>query len=61
MSQSDPVTRLRRIVQKAGSQRKAAAVLGCTQQHICDMLNGRRNVSKATLRKLGYTSIRVQL
>ena len=61
MSRMEPREKLRQLVQRSGTQAKAAEALGVSRTYICDMLAGRRDLSKAILRKLGYTSIRVQL
>lgn len=44
-------------VRCAGSQKIAAERLGISPQHLCDVLNLRREIGPAILRGLGYEAI----
>lgn len=56
----DPLTRLRRVVRRQGSQRQAAQSLDVGQSYISDLLRGRRTPSVAVLAKLGLRRVIVQ-
>lgn len=45
--------RLRRAVKAEGSQRQLARRIGISQQHLCDLLSGRRNPGPTVLSWLG--------
>ncbi len=45
--------RLAKLVSQHGSQRAAAAALGISQPHFCDMIHGRRRPGPKTLKALG--------
>lgn len=53
MAPINPLEELKRCVAKAGSQKKAAAILGVSQQFVSDALTGRRPVPPSILRALG--------
>lgn len=48
----DALTRLQALVREAGSQKAAAAALGCSAVHVGDLLAGRRTFSDRMLAKL---------
>ena len=48
---------LNRMVREAGSQKLAAAQMGISQQHLCDVLAGRRELGDGVLSRLGYRRV----
>ncbi len=48
------VTVLNRYAEFKGGQKAAADMLGITPQYLCDILQGRRDVSETVAGKLGY-------
>lgn len=55
------LSRLKALVQKAGTQRAAAKALGVSEPHIADLLHGRRGFSVPMLAKLGLRRAIVEL
>lgn len=52
-----PITALRAVVSRYDTQKAAALALGIRQQHLSDLLHGRRTFSEAMLAKLGLTRV----
>lgn len=48
---------LRRVIQEEGTQKKAAARLGVSQQYISDLLKNRRQPGTKILRRLGLRKV----
>jgi hypothetical protein len=49
--------RMLRLITAAGSQRGAAAALGISQSHLCDILRGHRKPGPKTLEALGLEEV----
>jgi len=48
---------LKKYVDFKGTQKLAASMLGITPQYLCDILQGRREVSENVAAKLGYDRV----
>ena len=57
MKEIDPIDRLRDEVDRHGSFRLAAKVLGFDHGFLCNVLNGSRKVSPRLLKRLGLKRI----
>jgi DNA-binding transcriptional regulator YdaS (Cro superfamily) len=55
----DPLKAIKRLIDKAGSQKAAAKELGISEPHLCDILNGRRSVSGELAKSLGFERVTV--
>ena len=53
MTQTEALAELRTRVAAAGSQRAWAAANGFSAQFVCDVLNGRREISEAMANRMG--------
>ena len=54
-----PLQVLRDMVTRAGTQKAVARDLHITPSRLCEVLNGRRDVSKSLADKLGYRRVKV--
>ena len=52
-----PLQVLRQMVEQAKTQKAVAAQLRISQQYLCEVLSGRRDVSKSLADKLGYQRV----
>jgi transcriptional regulator with XRE-family HTH domain len=53
-SVNKPLEALKKLVSESESQRKVAERLDITEQYLSDILRGRRDVSEAVAKALGY-------
>jgi len=60
MKEVDPLLALRAFVQRTGTQRDAALVLGVSQQFLNDMLHDKRGISDKILTQLGLKRVTVK-
>ena len=51
--EADPLAVLKALVELCGSQKAAAAKLGCSPQFVGSIVNGRKRIPDAMLGKLG--------
>ena len=51
------VARISRLIAASGSQRAAAAALGISQSHLCDILRGHRGPGPKTLEALDLEEV----
>jgi plasmid maintenance system antidote protein VapI len=59
LTEPEVVERIKAIVTEEGSQTNAAYKLGFSAAYLSDVLAGRRNVSAAMAKKLGYSVERI--
>lgn len=52
MKKKELIARMQREVAKAGSQKAYASVLGISEQYLCDILRGRRELGEKVLKAL---------
>ena len=53
MTVRDPLAVLKALIERCGSQKAAAAKLGCSPQFVGSIVNGRKQIPDAMLGKLG--------
>ena len=54
---SDVISDIQKIVNTLSTQKKAAAFLGVSSQHLSDVLRGRREPGARILKKLGWQKV----
>lgn len=54
MTQDAVIAHVRDQIRRHGSQRAYAAHVGISQQYLCDVLNGRRDISAELAALLGF-------
>lgn len=57
MTTDAPHLKIRALVKAAGTQKTVAKALGISQQYLCEVLSGRRDVSRSLAVKLGYRRV----
>lgn len=57
MTLDGPHQKLRAMVEAAGTQKVVAKELHISQQFLCEVLSGKRDVSKRLAAKLGYQRV----